>query len=185
LEAGVPPSQVIDASIRAIEKVGQDFEEKKIYVPELMLAGMGLEKTMKHAQKKLTDSGQTPEKRGTLIIGSVAGDVHNIGKDLVITMWRANGFQVHDLGVDVPRDRFVSAAQELNADVVGLSALMSTTQNEIPEIIDLFNVKQVRDQFKIVIGGGVVTQDYADSIGADGYAQDAAQAVTMVKKILA
>jgi methylmalonyl-CoA mutase cobalamin-binding domain/chain len=184
LEAGIPPSQVIDVSIGAIEQVGQDFEDQKIFIPELMLAGMGLEKALKHAQIKLTESGQLPEKRGTLIIGSVAGDVHNIGKDLVITLWRANGYQVHDLGVDVPRARFVSAAQELSADVVGLSALMSTTQNEIPEIMEMFRVKGVRDQFKIVIGGGVVTQSYADQIGADGYAEDAAQSVALIKHVM-
>jgi len=147
-----------------------------------MLAGMGMEKVMALATRKILEKGGTPVRRATLIIGSVAGDVHTIGKDLVATLWRAKGFQVHDLGVNIPAARFVSAAEELRADIVGLSALMTTTLPEQKEVVDLFKRKGVRDQHKIIVGGGVCSQSWADQIGADGYAEDAARAVMLVEK---
>jgi len=180
----VAASKIIETAVKAIDQVGEDFGNHKIFIPELMLAGMGLEKVMGLAQKQLLESGEVQIDRAVILLGSVAGDVHTIGKDLVITMWRAKGFQVHDLGVDVSRARFVSAAQELNADIVGLSSLMTTTLGEMREVIELFKVKGLRDRYKIIVGGGVCTQQWADEIGADGYAEDAARAVKLVESLI-
>jgi len=185
LEGNVSPSRLIDTAIKAIEKVGQDFEDGTVFVPELMLAGMGMEKVMSLAQKKMLQMGEEPPHKGKLLIGTVAGDLHNIGKDLVVSLWRAKGYQVYDLGVNVPASRFVSVAEEFNADVVGLSSLMSTTLIEQQSVMEFFESKGTRDQYKIVIGGGVCTREWADRIGADGYAEDAARAVKLVEKLLA
>ncbi len=184
IEANVNPTRLIETAMQGIEKVGAEFSSGKIFVPELMLAGMGMEKVMALAQKKLLDQGQVPVKRATLVIGSVAGDVHTIGKDLVATLWRAKGFQVHDLGVSVPSARFASAAEELNADIVGLSALMTTTLPEQKEVIELFTRKGLRNRCKIIIGGGVCSQAWADQIGADGYAEDAGRAVELIDRMI-
>ena len=149
-----------------------------------MLAGLGMEKVMSIAQKKMLQLGQEPPQKRKLLIGTVAGDLHNIGKDLVISLWRAKGYQVYDLGVNAPASRIVSVAEEFNADVVGLSSLMSTALVEQESVIEFFESKGTRDQYKIIIGGGVCTQEWADNIGADGYAEDAARAVMLVENLL-
>lgn len=184
LEMDLNPDEVIDTGVKAIFQVGREFEDGKIFVPELMLAGMALELIMNQAHKKILQRGGEVKKRGILLIGAVKGDLHTIGKDLVATMWRSRGFEVHDLGVDIPATRFVSAAQELKADVIGLSALMSTTLPAQKEVMDMFVYKGVRDQYKIIVGGGVCTQKWADEIGADGFAEDAARALAMVEEML-
>ena len=181
IEANLKPDDIIDTGVKAIFQVGKNFEEDKIFIPELMLAGIGLEAVMNLAQKKILKDGGEIKKRGVLLIGAVKGDLHTIGKDLVATMWRSRGFEVHDLGVDIAPTRFVSAAQELRADVVGLSALMSTTLPAQKETMEMFEFKNVRDQYKIIVGGGVCTREWAREIGADGYAEDAAQALSLVE----
>ena len=183
-EKNVDPALIIDTAMKAVEKVGHDFEESSIFLPELMLAGYGTEKIMSMAQKQLLEQGQQPPTKGKLIMATVAGDLHNIGKDLVITMWRAKGFQVYDLGVDVSTERIVSVAEDMNADIVGLSALMSTTLIEQKSVFERFEMKGIREQHKIIVGGGVCTQAWADEVGADGYAEDAARAVSLVEKLL-
>ncbi len=149
-----------------------------------MLAGYGTEKVMSMIQKKMMEKGLVPETRGKLVMATVQGDLHNIGKDLVITMWRAKGFQVYDLGINVEASRIVSVAEDFNADIVGISALMTTTLGEQKSVIERFEMKGIRDQHKIIVGGGVCTQAWADEIGADGYAEDAARAVSLVEKLL-
>lgn len=184
LAAGADPKEIIATGIEAIGRVGENYENGSVFIPELMLAGMALEKVMALAEKKILNSGGAIERRGTLVVGSVKGDVHTIGKDLVATLWRSKGYQVHDLGVDVDSARFASAAQELGADVVGLSALMSTTLPAQQEVIELFERKKIRQQCKIIVGGGVCTEAWADEIGADGFAEDAARAVALVEELL-
>jgi len=184
IEKDVDPVRLIDTALKAIEKVGDDFEKELIFLPELMLAGYGTEKVMSMIQKKMMDEGLVPETRGKLVMATVEGDLHNIGKDLVITMWRAKGFQVYDLGINVAASRIISVAEDFNADIVGISALMTTTLMEQKSVIERFEMKGIRDQYKIIVGGGVCTQDWADEIGADGYAEDAARAVSLVEKLL-
>ncbi|MFH1881708.1 MAG: cobalamin-dependent protein [Planctomycetota bacterium] len=184
LEASLDPDVIIETGVNAITQVGRNYEDGKIFLPELMLAGMALDKVMSLAKKKILQVGGELNCKGVILIGAVKGDVHTIGKDLVATMWRSKGFEVHDLGVDVPASRFVSAAQEFNADIVGLSALMSTTLPAQKEVIEMFELKGVRDLHRIIVGGGVCTQEWADKIGADGYAEDAARAMVLVEKLV-
>ena len=184
LKEKVDPSLIIETAIKAIGKVGRDFEQGSIFLPELMLAGYGTEKIMVMTQKKLLEMGRQPKTKGSIIMATVAGDLHNIGKDLVITMWRAKGYQVYDLGVNVEASRIASAAGDFNVDIVALSALMSTTLPEQKSVIEWFLAKEIRDQYKIIVGGGVCTQKWSDAIGADGYAEDAARAVSLVDKLM-
>lgn len=184
IAANLDPDKIIETGVAAITQVGKDFEDGKIYIPELMLAGIALERIMDLAQKKVLQMGGKIKKKGVLLIGSVKGDMHTIGKDLVATMWRSRGYEVHDLGVDIPSVRFVSAAQEFNANVVGLSALMSTTLPAQREVVEMFQYKGVRNQYKIIVGGGVCTQAWADEIGVDGFAEDAARAMILVEKLI-
>jgi dimethylamine corrinoid protein len=184
IKSDLKAQEVIDIGVKAVSQVGREFEAGKIYIPELMLAGLGLEKVMKMAQKKILDEGGEVKHRGIIIIGAVKGDIHTIGKDLVATILRSRGFEVHDLGVDIPAARFASAAQEFRADIVGLSALMSTTLPAQREVLEIFKLKGIRDQHKILVGGGVCTQEWANEIGADAYAEDAARAATLVERLL-
>jgi methanogenic corrinoid protein MtbC1 len=181
---GIDANSVIEMGVKAIKKVGDDFEKGDIFIPELMLAGMGLEKVMELAQQKVIDEGGELKKRGVLIIGAVKGDVHTIGKDLVATLWRSKGYEVHDLGVDVSASSFLTAAKGYKASVIGLSALMSTTLPAQQEVVDLFDREGVREHHKIIVGGGVCNQEWADEIGADGYAEDAAGASALVEKLI-
>jgi methanogenic corrinoid protein MtbC1 len=129
IEKNVDPTRLIDTALKAIEKVGNDFEKELIFLPELMLAGYGTEKVMSMIQKKMMEEGLVPETRGKLVMGTVQGDLHNIGKDLVITMWRAKGFQVYDLGINVAASRIISVAEDFNADIVGISAHLGSDDN--------------------------------------------------------
>jgi methylmalonyl-CoA mutase cobalamin-binding domain/chain len=122
--------------------------------------------------------------RGKVLIGTVDGDIHNIGKDIVAALLVAAGFEVHDLGVRVPASRFFSEAEALEVDVIGMSALLSTTAPQQQRVIEYFESKGQRDEYKIIIGGGAVNSDWAEQIGADGYAEDAGQAVSLVEKLL-
>jgi methanogenic corrinoid protein MtbC1 len=127
---------------------------------------------------------ETPEVIGTVVIGTVHGDIHEIGKTLVGTLLSVNGFQVHDLGVDVPKERFVEKVQETGADILGLSALLTTTMIGQREVIETLAEAGIRDQVKVLVGGSPVTQKWADSIGADGYAEDALRAVDVARKVM-
>ncbi|HDI75524.1 MAG TPA: cobalamin-binding protein, partial [Thermoprotei archaeon] len=119
-----------------------------------------------------------------VVIGTVEGDLHDIGKSIVATMLEAGGFQVHDLGVDVPAEKFVEKALEVNADIIAMSALLTTTMLNMKKVIDLLKEKGIRDKFKVLIGGAPITEEFAKEIGADGYAEDAVKAVEVAKKLV-
>jgi len=185
LESGIVPSAIAKEIMEAIGIVGEKYENNEIFLPELVLAGYGVKKAMdlvNDAFLKMGVKGIT--SLGKVIIGTVQGDIHNIGKDIVAALLKAAGFEVHDLGVDVPVSQFFSAAETLNADIVGISALLTTTIGEQERIMDFFEKKGRRGEYKIIVGGGAVTQAWADQIGADGYAGNAAGAVKLAKKVL-
>jgi len=184
LSGDVEPNLVIDAAVDAIQEVGKRFEEGRIFIPDLMLAGMGMEKVMSMAQQKMLERGETLNLKGTIVLGTVAGDMHTIGKNLVVTLLRSNGYQVHDLGVDVTAAQFLKSAQQVHADVVGLSALMSTTLVEQKNVVEHFKRKGERKNYRIIVGGGVCSQKWATEIGADGYAREANAAAALVARLL-
>ncbi|MDR9755568.1 MAG: cobalamin-binding protein [Syntrophomonadaceae bacterium] len=182
LAAGEDPLKLINEGlIPGINEVGERFKEGNLFVPEMMMSAQAMKAGVDLAKEKI--EGADIPNAGTVVIGTVAGDLHDIGKNLVSMMLDSSGFNVVDLGVDVPTDKFVAAVKEHKASIVGLSALLTTTMPAMKEVIDALKEGNLRDQVKVVIGGAPVTQAYADEIGADGYAADAALAVELCKEI--
>ncbi|MEX0332119.1 MAG: corrinoid protein [Puniceicoccaceae bacterium] len=181
LEEGTAPEVLLeDALIPAMSVVGEKFKNNEIFVPEMLVSARAMKESMKIIEPKLIEAGIKPKYKA--IIGTVEGDRHDIGKNLVATMWKGAGFEVIDLGVNVTPTAFVDAIDEHEADIVGLSALLTTTMPAMRETVSA--IKAAGKQLKIVIGGAPVTQSYADEIGADGYASDAASAVDLAKSVL-
>lgn len=186
LEQGAEPLDLIQQVIvPTLTRVGQDFQDFVIFLPELMLAGEAAEKVTSVLEEILFSSGRQTSSLGTVVIGAVENDVHDIGKNIVATLMRSHGFKVVDLGRDVSPSAFLDAAQKEKADVVAMSSLMTTTRPSTRSTINLFKEVGVRDQFKFIVGGGCVTQEWVTEIGGDGYAPDAASAVEICKAVLA
>lgn len=161
--------------------VGEKFKNNEYYVPEVLIAARAMHKGMNLVEPLIVQAGIQP--KGKLAIGTVKGDLHDIGKNLVVMMWKGAGFEVDDLGIDVPPEKFIEAVNN-GAQVIGMSALLTTTMVSMKEIIEKMKEAGVRDKVKIIIGGAPVTQEYADEIGADAYAPDAASGVDKVKELL-
>ena len=164
--------------------LGERFEKGEVFLPDLLIAAdafniaIGVLKPAMEAQKKQV------AKLGTVLIGTVNGDVHGIGKNIVAIVLEAYGFEVVDIGVDNPSLKFIEAAEKVKADVIGLSSLMTTTMPAQKEVIDILKEMNLRKKYLVIIGGGPVTKEWADKIGADGYAESAFQAVDMIKELL-
>ena len=185
LAANVDPLALIqEVMIPTLEQIGVLFQEGEIFVPELLLSGRAAERVSKHLEKAIESQGLAGATAGVVVLGTVKGDIHDIGKNIVATMFRAHGFKVIDLGRDVAPSAFVDAAVENNADLIGLSSLMTTTRPNIKNTIALFTELNLRERFKIIVGGGSVTRDWAASVGADGYSEDAVSAVELGKQLL-
>ena len=183
VDEGVSPADIInDGLIAGMAVVGEKFKNNEFYVPEVLIAARAMHAGMDIIKPLLAQSGVQP--RGTVAIGTVKGDLHDIGKNLVAMMLEGGGYEVLDLEVDVPAEKFVDAVKSQGAGVVALSALLTTTMPAMKDTIDALKEAGVRDQVKVVIGGAPVTQNYADEIGADGYAPDAASAVDKVRELL-
>jgi 5-methyltetrahydrofolate--homocysteine methyltransferase len=184
LAAGVDPMQLIaESMIPAMDEVGKLFEEEEYFVPELLMAGRAMKTAMELIKPLLTASGQKMAVR--VIIGTVKGDLHDIGKNIVASMLEGNGFEVVDLGTDVSPESFVAAVKERNPHIVCLSALLTVTMPAMKTTIDALCNAGVRMQVKVLIGGAPVTSQYAKEIGADGYSENANGAVTLVKELIA
>jgi trimethylamine corrinoid protein len=183
IAAGVSPQEIMQKGfVVGIRQVGDQFDEGEVYLPELMLAAAAMEAAMAICNAALPE-GES-ETRGVVVIGTVEGDVHDIGKAIVCAYLRANGYDVHDLGRDVPVDAFVDKAEEVNADIIGASALLTATMRKQAEILAELDDRGIRDKYKFVVGGAPCTQEYADSIGADAYAADASDGVKKIEKML-
>ena len=183
IDSNVPVKDILNQGlIGAMDVVGQKFKNNEFYVPEVLIAARAMKTGMKLLKPLLAESGVEPI--GKLALGTVKGDLHDIGKNLVAMMLEGAGFEIIDLGVDVPPEKFISAIKENNAKVIGMSALLTTTMLNMKTTIEALKNDGIRDSVKIVIGGAPVTQSYADEIEADGYAADAASAVSEVKRLL-
>lgn len=183
LAAGVSPQDIMQKGfVVGIRKVGDQFDEGEVYLPELMLAAAAMEAAMEICNAALPE-GKT-ETRGVVVMGTVEGDIHDIGKAIVCAYLRANGYAVHDLGRDVPVEAFVDKAEEVKADVIGASALLTATMRKQAEIIAELKDRGMRDKVKFVVGGAPCTPEYAASIGADAYGADAGDAVKKIEKLL-
>ena len=162
--------------------VGEKFDEGEYFLPQLVISGDIMDVVTKALEKNIPKADV--EKKKIIVIGTVQADVHSVGKNLVATMLKSVGFNVVDLGVDVPSATFIEKAKDLNADMIALSSLLTTTMPYQREVIDDLVSMGLRERFKIMIGGGPVTKAYADKIGADGYGRDAIEAVDVAKQLL-
>lgn len=184
LAEGIPPSEILNKGLIAgMNVVGEKFKNNEFYVPEVLIAARAMKGAMAILRPKLVETGVKPI--GRCVLGTVKGDLHDIGKNLVGMMLEGAGFEVIDLGVDVNPEKFLTTAQERQAQVIGLSALLTTTMVNMKSVIAALQEHGARDRFKVIIGGAPVTQNYADEIAADGYAPDAASAVEVVKAMVA
>ncbi|MBQ9505419.1 MAG: corrinoid protein [Lachnospiraceae bacterium] len=183
LEKGTPVDVILnDGLIAAMGVVGEKFKLNQIYVPEMLVAARAMSKGLSIIEPLMTETGVKPV--GTVVIGTVKGDLHDIGKNLVAMMMKGIGATVYDLGVDVADAQFVEKAEEVNADIVCLSALLTTTMPAIEDVIKEFEKAGVRDKYRIMIGGAPVNQAFADQIGADVYTSNAADAAENAKEFL-
>ena len=183
LEEGVGLEKILnDGFIPAMDVVGSRFQANEIYVPEMLISAKAMKAGMKILEPLLTKAGIEPI--GKVVIGTVKGDLHDIGKNLVSMMLEGAGFEVIDAGVDVSAQKFMDLVKENNANILGLSALLTTTMVEIKNVIDAFKENGLRDDLKIIVGGAPVNADYAKEIGADGYSPDAASAADLAKGLI-
>jgi 5-methyltetrahydrofolate--homocysteine methyltransferase len=182
LEDGKEPGAILnEALVPAMDKVGQLFESGEYFLPEMLASGLAMKSCMNELAPELAKRGDV-KPLGRVALGTVKGDVHDIGKNLVGVMLEGAGFEIEDLGFDVPREKFVAAAEE--ADILGLSGMVSTTIPEMGNVIKALQKAGKRDKVMVMVGGAPVSQQFADSIGADGYARDAAMAVRKAKELL-
>lgn len=182
LDAGTPALEVMDDGLIAgMGIVGIKFRQNFIFVPEVLACARAMKAGMAHVEPILSASGI--EKIAKVIMGTVKGDLHDIGKNLCIMMLRGSGFEVIDLGVDTSPDRFMDAVEEHRAPIVGMSALLTTTMPNMGRTIEAFIDADLRDQVKFMVGGAPVTQDFADEMGADGYGKDALACVALAKRL--
>lgn len=184
LDADVDPQRLIqDYMIPAMDEVGRRFENAEYFVPELLIAGRAMKGALELVRPLLAERGIEPVAR--VVIGTVEGDLHDIGKGLVASMLEGGGFEVIDLGVDVPAERFVEATRESGARLVALSALLTTTMLNMRTVIEALKEAGMESQCKVMVGGAPLTEQFAKSIGADGYSRDAAAAVALARKLVA
>lgn len=181
LNEGIEPQKVLtEGLLSGMGIIGERFKKNEVYVPEVLIAARAMKSGMEILQPALTSSGVEP--RGTAVVGTVKGDLHDIGKNLVCMMLEGAGLKVVDIGIDVPPEKFVEAAKENKAQVIGVSALLTTTMTNMKAVVDA--VKESGITAKTMIGGAPVTQAFCDEIGADGYAPDAASAADLAVSFL-
>jgi 5-methyltetrahydrofolate--homocysteine methyltransferase len=184
LAGKVPAMEIIEKALRpAMEEVGQKFETLEIFLPEMIMAADAMSAGVELLRPHLAASGGE-KKVGKIVLGTVSGDVHRIGKDIVRIMLEGAGFEVTDAGHDVPDDTFLARVKELKPDVLGMSALMTTTMQNIPRVIEALKAEGLRAKVKVIVGGAPVLPDWAKQIGADGYGENAVQAVSVSKKLV-
>jgi len=183
IDAGVPPLTIVtDYLVRAMDEVGRRFKCEDYFVPEMLLSARAMKASMEIVRPLLIASGAEPV--GRVVIGTVKGDLHDIGKNLVASMLEGGGFEVIDLGADVAPERFIAAATERRANMVALSALLTVTMPSMKTTIEAFRSAGMRESVKIMVGGAPVTQQYAEAIGADGYSESAGAAVALARQLV-
>jgi 5-methyltetrahydrofolate--homocysteine methyltransferase len=184
VDAGTDLNRLInDALISAMDIVGKRFAQGVIFVPEMLVSATTMKRGL-NIIKPLLQSGET-ENRGTIVMGTVKGDLHDIGKNLVTMMMEGAGFKTIDLGVDVKIENLVETLKKEKADILGLSALLTTTMPEMQKAVEVLKKEGLRDQVKVIVGGAPIDQGFADKIGADGFGKDAVAAVQLARKLMA
>lgn len=185
LADGINPGECINKGFRSgLDEIGKGFETGFYFLPDLVLAGKVMQAVVDLLADGSENDFEAPESLGTVMLATVTGDLHSIGKQLVGMMLSVNGFKVIDLGVDVPTASIVSNVKEINPDVLGLSSLLSTTTAAQRDVIETLKEEGIRDNVKVMVGGAVVSREWSNEIGADGYAEDANAAVHVVKEVM-
>ncbi len=181
LEEGIDPKMILKEGLMSgMSIIGGKFKREEVFVPDVMMAARAMNVGLSILEPKLVEAGNEPI--GRVVIGTVQGDLHDIGKNLTAMLLKGAGFEIYDMGVDVSAEAFLEKAEEVNADIIGLSALLSTTMSQMKEVIDLLKEKNLRDKYIVMIGGAPITNEFAEEIGADYYTPDAASAAEAAKK---
>jgi corrinoid protein of di/trimethylamine methyltransferase len=184
LDKTEPLEMIENGMMPGMTEIGDKFSTGEVFLPELLMAAEAFQEAMKIVKPRLEASGASMKKQGTIVIGTVQMDIHEIGKNILINLLTPAGFEVHDLGVNVPASKFITKAEEVGADIIAASAIMSTTIPFQKDIIDALESKGLRDKYLVMVGGGVVTQEWSDKIGADGYADLASDGVKLAVKLM-
>jgi len=185
LASQMDPLEAVDEGLsKGLGIVGDRFEAGEAYLPDLLMAAEVFKAAMEILRPEIKAQKKQIAKKGTVLIGTVKGDVHNIGKNIVSTVLETNGFDVVDIGIDNPSLKFIEEAGKVEADVIALSSLMTTSMPSQREVIETLEEMNLRDRYFVIVGGGPVSPEWADEIGADGYGKSAIQAVDVIKKLL-
>ncbi|MEW6265097.1 MAG: cobalamin-dependent protein [Thermodesulfobacteriota bacterium] len=179
LAGNVPPLEMIDRMTEIMKEVGRKFEDGELFLPEMILAADTWKKAVAVLEPSLAAGGTQQKKAGRIVIGTVQSDIHDLGKNIVVAFLKTVGFDIMDLGNDVPSSKFITAAEEFQADIIGMSALLTTTMPYQKTVVEYLKTKNLRNKYKVIVGGGPVNQSWADEIGADAYARDAAAAAKL------
>ena len=186
LDAGITPTEAVEIGLReGLRVVGEKFETLELYLPDMILAAEAGNEAMKVLEPAIVASNQQATSPGTVVVGAAKGDIHTIGKNILTMLFRLAGFKVYDLGEDVSATTFLEEARKLNADIIAISSLMTSTMPGQREVINLLKDVHERDRFKVMVGGAPVTQEWANQIGADGYSETATGGVTLALKLVA
>ncbi|MCS7369367.1 MAG: corrinoid protein [archaeon GBS-70-058] len=185
IEVGIDPLEAVEkALIAGVLELGEKWINGEAFIVDMIAAAEAMKAGLSILKEEIVKRGGSIKYRGKIVIGTVEGDIHDIGKSIVASLLEAAGYEVIDLGVDVPAQKFIEAIKQYNPDIIGMSALMTTTMLKQREIIEAIKQANLRDKVKIIVGGAPTTEDWAKEIGADGWAPDAASAVELVKKLL-
>jgi corrinoid protein of di/trimethylamine methyltransferase len=184
LASGIDPLTAINEGLmKGMAKVGDDFSQLRIYLPEVMMAADAMSSALSIIEPEQLRRSGKQVKKGKIVIATISGDIHDIGKNIVAMLMRANGFEVHDLGRDVPVDLLISKAEEVGADIIGASTLLSTSMPYMEDMMLLLKERKLREKYIVLVGGGPVTREWAETIGADGYGDDGDEAVKVAKEL--
>jgi len=184
IQSGISPLEAMDAFTKGIQIVGEKYERGEYFLPELIMSGDAMKEAVNILESEIRKRGEKRKTLGKVVIGTVEGDIHDIGKTIVSSMLSANGFEVFDLGTDVTTDKFIAKVKEVGANILGMSTLLTTTMSNQAETIKALNSEGLRDKVKVIVGGAPVSQSWAEEIGADGYGENAIEAVRVAKELV-
>lgn len=184
VEKEIDPIEAIDALTEGITQIGDGYSRGELWLPDLVGAATAMTSAMPILEEAIKRRGNKRETTGIVVLGTVKGDIHDIGKNMVAMFLAIDGFTVQDLGVDVPAEKFIEAVKKYNADVLALSALLTMTSHEQRKIIGGLKAEGIRDKVKVMVGGGAITQEFADDIGADGYEPTAVGAAKLARRLI-